>query len=335
MCFMNQSDVIDCGRRLGKLRLSQFSEVTRKYGLGRCRSAVPIEAGNFRQNVSLVTDAGEWIFRGRSHYTWQFPKERFFANLLGRETVAPVPLPYFVDESFQTFEYDYILMPKMPGLQLSDRARFAALSPLEQRSIALELGRFLHDLQAYKHPTFGYYDEEVDGLVSYERTYSEEVVSRARACVHRANAVTKTLSSEEVEILFGENEHLSKIDSAQSVCVMEDYKDDNMCVTKTHKGWKVTGLFDLMGARFGHPLEDLPRQYAVYLDTRRPECAAAFLAGYGLTEEDIPLFNLFMLIDRLIVWEFGVREGKWWPEETFCDWVEKYSLTKVPTLGYR
>ena len=333
---MKQDAVIDCGERLGKLQLSQFSAATQKHGLGICTNAVPIEAGNFKQNVSLTTDKGRWIFRGRSHYSWQFPKERFFAELLGRKTSAPVPLPYIVDESLEPFAFDYALMPEMPGMQLSDRERFAALSSSDQNAIAFLQGQFLRDLQTYKHATFGYYDEEVGDIIGYEQAYSKEVILRARTCVQRANDVTKTLSLEEVEMLFDKNDHLPKIDDALPVFVMEDYKDDNMCVAKKGNEWKVTGLFDLMGAKFGHPLEDLPRQYAVYLDIQRPECAAAFLAGYGVTKEDVALFNLFMLIDRLIIWEFGIREGKdWFEGKSFLAWSEPHRLADSPFFTRR
>ena len=139
---------------MGKVSLKQFSEATQKHGLGRCVDAVPIQAGNFKQNVSLKTDREEWIFRGCSHYSWQFPKERFFANLIARETPAPVPLPYFVDDSLDTFDYDYALMPRMPGGQLSDQAWAKTLSAFEKEEIALELGRFLHDLQTYPGSIF-------------------------------------------------------------------------------------------------------------------------------------------------------------------------------------
>lgn len=112
---------------------------------------------------------------------------------------------------------------------------------------------------------------------------------------------------------------------------MQDYKDGNMCVTKNRGKWRVTGLFDLMEARFGHQLEDLPRQYAAYLDAQRPDLVSAFLSGYGLTDGDLGLFNCFMVIDRLIVWEYGVRAGKWWSDdETFSDRIQKYPLNAVP-----
>lgn len=112
---MTSDPLIDCGQRLGKVSLSQFSKATQKHGLGSCVDAVPIRAGNFKQNVLLKTDQGEWIFRGCSHYTWQFPKERFFADLIARETTVPVPLPYFIEPNPGTFGYDYALMPRMPG----------------------------------------------------------------------------------------------------------------------------------------------------------------------------------------------------------------------------
>ena len=312
------------------MQLSQFSAATQKHGLGFCLNAVPIDAGTFKQNVTLTTERGRWILRGRSHYSWQFSKERFLAELLGRETVAPVPLPYIVDESFDVFDFDYVLMPEMPGLKLSDRAAFDALSSSEQNTIALEQGRFLHNLQAYEHPVFGEYDEAADDIVGYGKPYSEVVKARASDMIELSNRASETIASaERRDILRGFDE--LAIDTVQPVFVMQDYKDGNMCVDKLDSQWRVTGLFDLMEGRFGHPLEDLPRQYATYLDSQRPGCAAAFLAGYGVTKEDIALFDLFMLIDRLIVWEFGVREGKdWFEGKSFLEWSEPYRLANSP-----
>ena len=326
---MTPDSLIDCGQRLGKLSLKQFSEATQKYGLGRCISAAPLPGDIFRQNVSLTTEKGEWIFRGCSHYSWQFPKERFFATLLGRETVAPVPLPYFVDKSLETFKYDYVLMPKMPGLQLSDQAYFKTLATSDQQKIASQLGRFLRDLQAYQAPFFGDYDEVTDDMTSYSGLYSDEVRSRAARLIREANSVTVSVSDEEVEALSSMfQEYLPRMDDSRPVVVMQDYKDGNLCVTETEGGWKITGLFDLMEARFGHAFEDLPRQYAAYLEAQRPDLANSFLAGYGLKDEDLVFFDCFMVVDRLIVWEYGVRMGKWWSaDETFSDWIQKYRLS--------
>lgn len=326
------SPLIDCGQRLGRVSLKQFSKATQKHGLGDCVNAVPVQAGTFKQNVALKTDRGEWIFRGCSHYSWQFPKERFFADLIARETIAPVPLPYFVDDSLDTFDYDYALMPRMPGVQLSDQAWAKTLSALEKKEIALELGRFLRDLQTYPAPFFGEYDEIADGVVSYGKMYSDEVMSRAETLIHRSNSVAVSVANSEVDTILGMLEkHLSEVNTSQPVIVMQDYKYGNMCVTKNRGKWKVTGLFDLMEARFGHQLEDLPRQYAAYLGAQRPDLASAFLAGYGLTDNDLGLFNCFMVVDRLIVWEYGVRVGKWWSEgETFSDWMQRYCLGAVP-----
>ena len=317
---------IDCGQRLGKLSLEQFSEATQKHGLGRCISAAPLSGGIFRQNVLLATDKGEWIFRGGSHYAWQFPKERFFAYLLAHETPAPVPLPYLVDKSLDTFSYDYVLMPKMPGVQLSDQAYFKTLAAFDQQEIAFELGRFLRELQTYQAPFYGEYDEAIGGMTGYSGLYKDEVVARADKLIREANSVTVSVSDEEVgaisKIL---QKHLPKIDGSRPVIVMQDYKDGNMCVTKVENEWKVTGLFDLMEARFGHRLEDVPRQCAAYLDAQRPDLAHHFLAGYGVSDNDLGLLDCFMIVDRLLVWEYGVRVGKWWSaDETFSDWLQKY-----------
>ncbi len=169
-------------------------------------------------------------------------------------------------------------------------------------------------------------------MVSYGNMYSDEVTSRAEGLIHKSDSVAVSISDSEVDIILRMfKKHLSEVNDSQPVVVMQDYKDANMCVAKTEGGWRVTGLFDLMEARFGHRLEDLPRQYAAYLDIQRPDLASAFLSAYGLTDDDLGLLNCFMVIDRLIVWEYGVRVGKWWPDsETFADWIQRYCLDAAP-----
>ncbi|MEM6430834.1 MAG: aminoglycoside phosphotransferase family protein [Deinococcota bacterium] len=322
--------MIDCGPRLGKLSLHQFSRATCKHGLGTCLSATPIQAGLFKQNVLLETQHGEWIFRGCSHYSWQFPKERFFANFIAEQTNLPTPRPYLIDTSLEHFHYDFALMPKMPGIQLSDQSLLESLSDDDFKKIAYELGQTLRKLQTFQAPFYGEYDEFTNTVVPYKESYDQQLLQKVRALIEASNVTHQTISNdEERKLMTIFQAHLKHVTSSFPVITLQDYKADNTCVMKVNSDWQVTGIFDLMEARFGHHLEDLPRQHATYIDAQQLDLADEFLLVYDLAESDLPLLNCFIIIDRLIVWEYMCRNIDAWKEKPFSKWVQKYCLTNL------
>ena len=121
---------------------------------------------------------------------------------------------------------------------------------------------------------------------------------------------------------------------------MNDYKEQNTVVTRSGTGWRVTGVFDLMEGFFGNGEMDLARPVAGYLE-KDPLLAQTFLATYldraparpGLRER----FAVYLLRDRLIVWEYfqrrevarGMSNGSrlkppWDPDVTLREWAEPY-----------
>ena len=312
--------------------MQQFSSVSRQHGLGECSKATPIQAGLFKQNVLLKTENGEWIFRGDSHYTWQFPKERFFAHLIAKETGLPTPVPYLIDTSYKYFDYDFALMPKMPGMQLSDQALFESFSATDQKKIAFTLGHTLRALQTYQAPFYGEFDEAAGAMVSYSQSYSQQLTQKVETLVEASNMTRQTISDSEKHELLNMFRTNEAFEASPPVITLQDYKDGNMCVAKVGDSWQVTGLFDLMEARFGHRLEDLPRQYAVYIDAQRLDLAASFLQGYGLTRDDTNLFNRFLAIDRLIVWEYFARNVEGRGENILSEWMKRYSPVALPSF---
>ena|GEM_PF-5010758 len=107
-------------KRLGVLSQRQFQAALDRFDLGELVRAEPIPFGNFGQNVFLTSSEGEYVLRGVPHYPWQFLKERFFTQLLHERTPVPVPWPYMLDSSDDIFGWSYVIMPRMPGLQLID-----------------------------------------------------------------------------------------------------------------------------------------------------------------------------------------------------------------------
>src|SRR5690348_13896887 len=121
--------------RLGVLTTEQMQAALDRFDLGTLVNAEPIPFGLFGQNIRLESDRGRYVLRVCSHYPWQFPKERFCAELLHERTSAPTPWPYLVETSTDILGWDFAIMPCLPGVPLADHDIRLALSDEEQRAI--------------------------------------------------------------------------------------------------------------------------------------------------------------------------------------------------------
>jgi hygromycin-B 7''-O-kinase len=127
-------------KRLGLLSSAQFQAALDRFDLGELIQAEPVPFGNFGQNVFLTSTKGEFVLRGAPHYPWQFPKERFFSQLLHERTPVPVPWPYLLDPGDDILGWSYAIMPRLPGVQLIDPHVQNALGAEDKRGIARAMG---------------------------------------------------------------------------------------------------------------------------------------------------------------------------------------------------
>ena len=102
----------------------------------------------------------------------------------------------------------------------------------------------------------------------------------------------------------------------------------NVVVERQVGSWAVTGVFDLMTCAFGDGEEDLPRTTAEFARSDR-DAARAFVEAYRLRRPTRPgareRFRLYMLADRLVLWEYGRRAQEWFkPELRFRDFARGF-----------
>jgi len=109
-------------KRVGQISPEQFQAALTRLHSGDYIRAELIPFGLFGQNVFLTSTLGEFVFRGAPHYPWQFPTEQFIVDQLHEQTCAPVPHPYLLEPSSDIFGWSFVIMPRMPGLQLQDKA---------------------------------------------------------------------------------------------------------------------------------------------------------------------------------------------------------------------
>jgi len=323
-------------KRLGVLFGHQLQAALDRFDLGVLVHAERVPFGNFGQNVFLTSTKGDYVLRGAPHYPWQFPKERFFTELLHKRTSVPVPWPYLLDPSEDVFGWSYVIMPRMPGAQLIDPHVRDRLSAEDRRGIAHAMGETLACLHTLTWPYPGEYDLATDTIQPLSVDFSDWVVSCIRHNLQLGVSLsdrTTAADMEWVEQLIARGREALSV-PFQPCFVMQDYKEGNAVAERRDGIWHISGVFDYMEPYFGDGEADLSRSVAGYVD-EDPALARAFVRAYveqaGLGNRPFrsgfaDRFPIYMLLDRLIIWQFGQRHGVWWDADlTLREWASPYT----------
>lgn len=318
--------------RLGTLTGQQFQAALDHFQLGTLILAEPVRFGNIGQNAFLTSTQGEYVLRGAPLDADQFPGERWFMQQLHEHTRAPVPWPYLLDQNTDIFGWSYILMPRLPGLSLPDREARQRLGDGAHKSIARALGATLAELHSLTWPYIGNYDSGTDTILPAERSYPEQVLSNLKrgleACCKATQRTTQGDCEWVDEVAAQGRDALHA--PFQPRFVHGDYQESNVVVENTAGEWCVSGVFDMYPG-FGDPETDLPRPLASYLDAGKPDLVREFLNTYSSHRPLRPGFEkrfpLYMLQDRLSMWEWAHREKRiWWDESlTLRGWAERFT----------
>lgn len=325
--------------RLGTIQDQQFAAAVRKARIGEFISASPVSGGLFGQNVFLATTKGDYVFRGAPHWhkggpndAWQFPKERFYADLLHTHTDVPVAWPQHLDDSCADFPWPYLIMPRLPGLCLANPADREGLNRRDFVEIAQAMGQTLAALQTLTSEFAGDFDPAVQRLVPYPGGYAVHLRSEIEKAADEArrNHALGTADDEWLADLF-EADHSPQ--ASPATFVHNDYHLGNVLLQRTQSSWEVSGVVDLMTCCFGDPAADLVRQSCDWLD-RAPHCVDAYLSAYrqagGCAAPTTARLALLVVYERLLIWSYFTRPDVAHPpfqETTFRAWAEPYSQT--------
>jgi hygromycin-B 7''-O-kinase len=353
--------VYQTSKRLGPITHEQFSRVLDRHHLGDLIAVEPVPFGLFGQNVFLTTSAGEYVFRGAPHGTQQFPTERFFTQLLHERTGVPVPWPFTIDDACDIFPWSYVIMPRMPGLQVTDPAIKTQLTPTDRIALARAMGRNLAAMHQVAWPVCARFDpdrnevravplqdhaawpfhgvyHDLDGAAP---AHDEIIAARIRFQLNRAlatNDCTTQADADWVEQVIANA--MPALGEPLAPCfVMEDYKEGNAVLRRAGEGWEVSGVFDFMGCYFGDGEADLSRTMCEYFD-EAPELAALFARTYLDSRPPRPgfaeRFPVYMLLDRIIIWAYVAQHEPAAARELggFRRWAERYTtMAQKLSLG--
>lgn len=329
----------DYGHRLGRLTGAQLQAAVDRFDLGRLIGSASIPGGQFGQNVHLTTDSGARILRGCPHFDWKFPKERFFARQIATRSRIRAPWPYLIEPSREIFGWSYALMPCLPGLQLSDPAIRARVTPGEETSIAQALGAGLTRLHELTWAHAGAYALREDDVVPYKNSHGDRVLGEIEDLVAQCGRLESLANADLhwLRTLVDRNQTALDV-SFVPTFIHHDFTAANVVVNCGPTSWCVNGVFDLMEAYVGDPEEDLVRTLFGYI-SRRPRLAGLFLRAYvdrrPLREDAARRLRLYMLRDCLLIWEFGQRFGKEWVTRApdFRIWAQPYVGRDLTTIS--
>lgn len=320
MCSETTMPIREYSKRLGNISDKQLQRALRHFDLGTFLSAEPIPFGLFGQNLFVTSSSGEFVLRGVPHYDWQFPTEKFFIEQLHARTRVPVPYPYLLNPSTEIFGWSFVIMPKMPGLQLADAQVVAHLPMDERRCVAQALAAMLIEIQTLTWTHSGRYNIATQMIEQMLQDYRSWIVQRIREQLAQAqsyNANTTVSDVVWVENIIERTAHAC-LTPYQPCLVLEDYKEPNVVVRQEETGWQVSGVFDFMTAHFGDGEADLARQVGTYL-REIPELADEFVQFYLDQKVVQPGFGerqqLYMLYDSLLIWSFWQGHAGGLPED--------------------
>lgn len=336
-----RADALVSSRRLGTLTGEQLQAALDRFGLGRLVAAEPVASGNWGQNCFVTSTSGEFVLRGAPFYEWQLLEEQRFARLLHERTRAPVPWPYLVDQATGLFGWPYALMGRLPGEQLAGLVAHRALDPGDRLRLAREMGGALAEVQELTWPIAGAYDPATGGvrpcaafspglesLRSYGLPPDLDAPGHVREFLARSRRVAPahTTAADEAwaEGIIARAADALRVPFTPR-CVLPDHQETNVAaVPDGGGGWRLSGVFDLMGASFGDGEKALCRQLRGYLE-QDPELAVAYAGAYFARRPPRPgvreRLALYLLADALTIWEWGQRARRVEPALTLRTWL--------------
>ena len=324
--------------RLGQISKDKLQLALNEFNLGSFVKASCISEGLYGQNLFLSSSNGEFVLRGCPHNDWQFKAEKFFVEKLHKNTKAPVPYPYNISTNRDIFGWDFVIMPKLEGINLSSSMDEDGLKEEDRFQMAKEQAKILVEMQQYTENHCGYYDLDIDDIKPLQMKYSERMYKNIYYRLNQSIEASSELLTENnlkwVEGILNKADRYLNLEFTPSF-VMQDFKPENMVVQKTNNKWKISGIFDLMESYIGNGESDLSRMYSMYLENDRRDLAEIFVNEYLSVRSNPKLdsafkerFNIFMIHDRVIVWSWSVRNNniKKSMKRGFRNWLKGYLI---------
>jgi aminoglycoside phosphotransferase (APT) family kinase protein len=322
--------------RLGTLTHAQLQAALDRFDLGPLVAAEVAPGGLFGQIVLIETAQGRYAMRGHPH-PGQLERERYIAELIHRRSYVAAPWPYLVDDGTDIFGWPFAIMPRLPGVQLAEGEVRRAMSPDDRTGVVRALAECLAAMHGITFDHHGVYEESARYIVPAAKPYAEWWGDWTRWWLDLCRKASVETTDEDVawveQIIADARDALAE--PFVPVLVHTDFKEGNAVAERSGDGWRISGIFDLAEAHAGDGEVDLSRGYCEYV-VREPELAATYVRTYTGLRPPRPgfaeRFRHYALHDRLILWEYGQRNGVWFrPGQTLRSFAQRF--IEPPAVG--
>lgn len=300
------------------------------FELGTLEYVSPTSTGGFDYNQSafLRTNVGDYVLKGAPRDPWQFPKERFFAELIATRTTLRAPWPYHYYPGSDIFDWSFVIMPRLEGVELNALLPTIERGPEAWKDVARVQSIALVDLQSATFDRAGDFSLTVNGIDPFPGSHAGWVANEIVSRLAKSSSLTAADTQWVTNIVQGWSTSLEP--PKQNVIVHGDFGYWNMLFARVGEGLRVTGVYDLVTATIGDNLADVAYQHTQYVGTSRT-IADFFVKEYlmlrGRDEESFDeRFHLYLVYERLNLRDFAYRNDTDWIDwnTPFREWMYSY-----------
>jgi aminoglycoside phosphotransferase (APT) family kinase protein len=323
-------------RRLGTVTHEQLQAALDRFDLGTLVAAEAAPGGLFGQNIMLTTSDGGYVLRGNPH-PGQMDRERHAAEIIKQRTAVPVPWPYLIENDASLFGWPYAMMPRLAGVQLADGDVRKGLTTDDRAGIVVAVAECLAALHDAAFDFIGVYDESARTFTPAVNPYADWFADWTRFWLAACRAASTATTDDDVawveSVIGGARAALAEPFAPR--LVHTDWKEGNAVAQEADGRWRITGVFDLAETYLGDGEYDLARAYCEYA-LGRPHLARLYVETYLTLRPPRPGFEArfrhYVLHDRLIIWEYGQRNGVWFrPNQTLRSWADPFLAAPAGT----
>ena len=209
----------------------------------RCNQMAPLEGGICSAVFDLRFERPPYsavVKLRRDTDDDPLPRERLRLEYLRGHTNVPCPQVYLQDGSLSIIPYSFLLIERLPGINLGS----AELRPDERGTVERELAEVLNELHSHTHDTFGDFRTE-----SGTRDWVDVFIPRLEDIRGEMDALLSSSALREVDRALALAHDAFGVQGLPTL-IHHDMSPGNIMVERHSDGWHLTGVLDPVGMQY-------------------------------------------------------------------------------------
>jgi aminoglycoside phosphotransferase (APT) family kinase protein len=236
-----------------------------------------LSGGLNNSNLKITTNTNEnYVLRIYSENNKSMDIERRILNIL--KDRVPVSLALYSDSSCSVFDYPFIILSWVEGVQLSEIIYGGNKRSIS--NVAKEVGELLAKVHSITFPSSGFFDENLN-IQHFMKLDANQFLMYIEESIVKGHGVTHLGSNLCNRIFQFAQEHAYLIDylGIQNSLVHGDFNQLNILAKDRESCINITGILDWEYAFSGSPLMDIGNMLR-YEDVNNTDFLSSFISSY-------------------------------------------------------